>query len=163
MPSPPFFEALSSFSAFSPPAPSAPPWLLERLQAAGGSVPFRTYMDWALHDIAHGYYGTGRARIGTAGDFATSPSLGEEFASLLLPQLTEWLDQLSGDRLSLLEIGPGEGHLAAQLATGLANARPDLAARTELVLLEPNPGMAELQRRSLDGCPLPVQIGRAHV
>ena len=68
-------------------APPAPPWLRERLEAAGGSVPFRTYMAWALHDPEHGYYGRGRARIGPTGDFATSPSLGDAFASLLLPQL----------------------------------------------------------------------------
>ncbi|MFN9939639.1 MAG: SAM-dependent methyltransferase, partial [bacterium] len=131
--------------------------LLDRLQAAGGSVPFRTYMDWALHDPAHGYYGSGRARIGVAGDFATSPSLGEEFASLLLSQLIDWLDQLAGDRLSLLEIGPGEGQLAGQLARGLAQRRPDLAARTELVLLEPNSGMEAIQRRTLQASPLPVR------
>ncbi|MFN7678347.1 MAG: class I SAM-dependent methyltransferase [Cyanobacteriota bacterium] len=135
----------------------SPSWLLERLQAAGGRVPFRTYMDWALHDPVHGYYGGGRARIGVAGDFATSPSLGEEFAALLLPQLIEWLDQLPGEPLSLLEIGPGEGQLASQLAAGLAHSRPDLAARAELVLLEPNPGMAALQRRSLQGAPLAVR------
>jgi SAM-dependent MidA family methyltransferase len=141
----------------SSPTPPPPPWLLERLQAAGGSVPFRTYMDWALHDPVHGYYGSGRARIGAAGDFATSPSMGEEFAALLLPQLIEWLDQLSGTRLSLLEIGPGEGQLAGQLATGLVHRRPDLAARVELVLVEPNPGMAAIQRQALQSSPLPVR------
>jgi SAM-dependent MidA family methyltransferase len=140
----------------APPHP-APPWLWERLQAAGGSVPFRTYMDWALHDPEHGYYGSGRARIGPEGDFATSPSLGGEFSALLLPQLIEWLEQLPGERLSLLEAGPGEGQLAGQLARGLARLRPDLAARTELVLLEPNPGMAARQQQSLRGFPLPLR------
>jgi SAM-dependent MidA family methyltransferase len=139
------------------PAHPAPPWLLARLRAAGGSVPFRTYMEWALHDPEHGYYGRGQARIGPAGDFATSPSMGEEFAALLLPQLCEWLEQLPGDRLSVLEAGPGEGQLAGQLARVLARLRPDLASRTEVVLLEPNPGMAAKQRRALRGCPLPLR------
>lgn len=138
-------------------ATPAPPWLLERLQAAGGQVPFRTYMEWALHDPAHGYYGSGRARIGPEGDFATSPSLGEAFAALLLPQLIEWLEQLPGDRFSLLEAGPGEGQLAGQLARGLARLRPDLASRTELVLLEPNPGMVAKQSRALQDVPLPLR------
>lgn len=139
------------------PADPAPPWLLERLQAAGGSVPFHTFMAWALHDPEHGYYGAGRARIGPEGDFATSPSLGEEFASLLLLQVSEWLEQLPGDRLSLLETGPGEGHLARQLATGLARQRPDLATRCEVVLLEPNPGMAARQQQVLRDIPLPLR------
>lgn len=139
------------------PADPAPPWLLGRLQAAGGSVPFHTFMAWALHDPEHGYYGAGRARIGPEGDFATSPSMGEEFAALLLLQVSEWLEQLPGDRLSLLETGPGEGHLARQLATGLARQRPDLATRCEVVLLEPNPGMAARQQHVLRDIPLPLR------
>ncbi len=138
-------------------APPAPLWLRERLASAGGSVPFATYMAWALHDPDHGYYGHGRARIGPSGDFATSPSLGDEFASLLLQQLIEWLEQIPGDPLSLVETGPGEGQLMAQLTSGLLQQRPDLAARLEVVLLEPNPGMANRQRRVLDGVPLPLR------
>lgn len=136
---------------------STPQWLWERLQPAKGGVPFRTYMAWALHDPLHGYYGRGRARIGPRGDFATSPSLGEEFSALLLPQLIDWLDQLPGDALSLVEAGPGEGQLARQLAHGLVRLRPDLAARTELVLLEPNLGMAALQQQVLLDSPLAVR------
>ncbi len=136
-------------------AEPAPPWLRERVDAAGGSVPFATYMAWALHDPDHGFYGRGRARIGPSGDFATSPSLGDEFAALALEQLIEWLEQLPGDRLSLLEAGPGEGQLMAQLVSGLARRRPDLVARLEVVLLEPNPGMVDRQRRALQGLPLP--------
>jgi SAM-dependent MidA family methyltransferase len=148
----------SAFPRVTPAPPPAPSWLLERLQAAGGSVPFRTFMAWALHDPEHGYYGGGRARIGPEGDFATSPSLGEEFAALLLPQVIEWLEQLPGDRRpSLLETGPGEGQLARQLATGLVRLRPDLASRCEVVLLEPNPGMAARQRQTLGAFPLPLR------
>ncbi|MEB3318617.1 MAG: SAM-dependent methyltransferase [Cyanobacteriota bacterium] len=147
----------ASLGVTTAPAHPAPPWLLARLQAAGGSVPFRTYMEWALHDPEHGYYGRGQAQIGPAGDFSTSPSMGEEFAAMLLPQVCEWLEQLPGDRLSVLEAGPGEGQLAGQLARGLAQLRPDLASRTELVLLEPNPGMVAKQRQALRDSPLPLR------
>ncbi|MFM7674211.1 MAG: class I SAM-dependent methyltransferase [Synechococcus sp.] len=135
-------------------APGVPPWLRERLEAAGGRVPFRTYMEWALHDPEHGAYGAGRLRIGPHGDFATAPSLGPDFAALLAPQLAEWLTALGPGPLALVETGPGEGSLAADLAAGLARGWPALAARTELVLVEPNAGMAERQRQRLAGCPL---------
>jgi len=72
-----------------------PAWLLERLQAAGGAVPFYSYMEWVLHDPAHGAYGSGRLCIGPAGDFATAPSLGPDFAGLLAPQIAEWLTALA--------------------------------------------------------------------
>ncbi|WP_255144786.1 SAM-dependent methyltransferase [Synechococcus sp. ATX 2A4] len=137
---------------------SVPPWLQQRLNAAGGSVPFRTYMDWALHDPDHGAYGAGRLRIGRAGDFVTAPALGPEFAALLAPQLAQWLQQLEATRpLALVETGPGEGELAGQLAQALVTGWPQLAARTELVLVEPNAGMAARQRQRLQHCPLPVR------
>ncbi len=137
---------------------SVPLWLQQRLHAAGGSVPFRTYMEWALHDPEHGAYGAGRLSIGRAGDFVTAPALGPEFAALLAPQLAQWLQQLDAARtLSLVETGPGEGQLAAQLAQALVAGWPQLAARTELVLVEPNAGMAARQRERLQHCPLPVR------
>ncbi len=126
-------------------------------------------MDWALHDPDHGAYGSGRLQVGPAGDFATSPSLGSDFAALLAPQLAQWLLQLDGvtpsscgmesssGRLSLIEAGPGEGDLAADLAVALVAGWPELAARLELVLVEPNAGMAARQRQRLSGCPLPVR------
>ena len=143
---------------------AVPPWLQERLLAEGGEIPFSTYMDWVLHDPQHGAYGSGRLRIGPQGDFVTSPSLGGDFAALLAPQLVEWLLPLladkataTGERLALVESGPGEGTLALDLALVLARDWPELAKRLELVLVEPNPGMAARQRQLLGACPLPVR------
>jgi SAM-dependent MidA family methyltransferase len=135
-----------------------PAWLRERLLQAGGSVPFLTYMEWVLHDPMHGAYGAGRLVIGPQGDFATSPSLGAEFAQLLAPQVAQWLGLLpAGAPLALVETGPGEGQLALQLAEALQAGWPALAERTELVLVEPNAGMAERQRQQLRSSPLPVR------
>ncbi|MBM5792161.1 MAG: SAM-dependent methyltransferase, partial [Cyanobacteria bacterium M_surface_10_m1_298] len=115
-------------------------------------------MEWALHDPQHGAYGSGQLQVGPRGDFATSPSLSSDFAELLLPQLLQWLDQQPGPHpLALVETGPGEGQLALQLSEGLARCRPDLLPRLELVLVEPNPGMAQRQRARLDRCPLPCR------
>jgi SAM-dependent MidA family methyltransferase len=134
-----------------------PAWLDKRLNQAGGSVPFRTYMEWVLHDPEHGAYGAGRLSIGPRGDFVTAPSLGPEFAALLAPQIARWLEDLPSERLSLVETGPGEGSLAAQLAEALSAGWPQLAKRLELVLVEPNEGMAARQRQRLEGCPLPLR------
>jgi SAM-dependent MidA family methyltransferase len=136
------------------PSPPVPRWLDQRLRQAGGSLPFVSYMEAVLHDPDHGAYGAGRLRIGPSGDFATAPSLGADFAELLAPQCAQWLSGLGEGPLALLEAGPGEGSLAADLAVALARGWPQLAARTELVLLEPNAGMAERQRQRLRGVPL---------
>ena len=134
-----------------------PPWLVERLQRQGGSVPFRTYMDWVLHDPEHGAYATGCLRIGPRGDFSTAPSLSDDFAALLAPQVAAWLEQLGPGPLALIETGPGEGTFAADLAAELAQGWPQLASRTELVLVDPSAALVERQRQRLSGCPLPVR------
>jgi len=145
-------------TAPSPPGHPAPAWLEERLRAAGGAVPFRTFMQWALHDPEHGAYGSGRLQVGPRGDFATSPSLGPDFAALLAPQIAQWLQALPADApLALVETGPGEGQLALQLAHALHGHWPELAARTTLLLVEPNAGMAARQRQRLAPCPLPCR------
>ena len=140
--------------------PPVPEWLRDRLQAAGGAVPFAVYMDWVLHDPQVGAYATGRLRVGPRGDFATSPSLGPDFADLMVPQLVAWFSHWPADspeRLSLVETGPGEGSLALDLARGLVEHCPALARRLDLVLVEPNGGMAARQRQLLADCPIPVR------
>jgi SAM-dependent MidA family methyltransferase len=112
-------------------------------------------MQWALHDPEHGAYGSGRLQVGARGDFATSPSLGSDFAALLAPQIAQWLLQQPADQpLALVEAGPGEGDLALQLAQELTAGWPELAARTTLLLIEPNLGMAQRQRVRLNASPL---------
>ena len=110
-------------------------------------------MDLALNEPEHGYYGSGRACIGPQGDFVTSPSLGSDFAALLAPQILAWLTSISrsdpDQRLSIVEIGPGEGHLARDLVAALRGADPELLARIELVLVEANPGMRRRQQALL--------------
>jgi SAM-dependent MidA family methyltransferase len=118
-------------------------------------------MDLALNEPEHGYYGSGRARIGAQGDFVTSPSLGSDFAALLAPQLLAWLAAIPqtdpDQRLSIVEIGPGEGHLAQDLAAALRGAAPELLGQIEMVLVEANPGMQRRQQallQEVDDLPL---------
>ncbi|WP_392344985.1 class I SAM-dependent methyltransferase [Parasynechococcus sp.] len=136
-------------------AASCPDWLATHLHQAGGAVPFSQFMDLALNEPVHGYYGSGHARIGAKGDFVTSPSLGSDFAALLIPQLLAWLaavPRTDPDQcLSIVEIGPGEGHLARDLVAALRGSDPELLARIELVLVEANPGMRRRQQALLQG------------
>ncbi|MCB4395051.1 SAM-dependent methyltransferase [Synechococcus sp. HB1133] len=143
----------SAFSPMKPMAAACPDWLATHLQQAGGAVPFSRFMDLALNEQEHGYYGAGRARIGTQGDFVTSPSLGSDFAALLAPQLLTWLASLSrtdsDQRLSIVEIGPGEGHLARDLIAQLLSSDSALLPQIEMVLVEVNPGMRQRQQALL--------------
>ena len=150
-----------AFSPMKPMAASCPDWLATHLHQAGGAIPFSRFMDLALNEPEHGYYGSGRARIGAQGDFVTSPSLGSDFAALLAPQLLAWLAAIPqtdpDQRLSIVEIGPGEGHLARELAAALRDAAPELLGQIEMVLVEANPGMRRRQQallQEVDDLPL---------
>ena len=137
-----------------PMAASCPDWLATHLQQVGGAIPFSRYMDLALNEPEHGYYGSGRACIGTQGDFVTSPSLGSDFAALLAPQLLAWLASVPrtdpDQCLSIVEIGPGEGHLARDLIAQLRLSDPTVLSRIEMVLVETNPGMRQRQQALLE-------------
>ena len=137
--------------AFDVPCPE---WLRERLQQHGQRVPFSTFMEWALHDPDHGAYGSGQLHVGTSGDFVTSPSLGEDFSGLLIHQLIEWLELLAvrhpEGRLSIVDVGPGEGDLIAQLIPLLQASAAEWLPRLECVLVEINPGMQQRQRARLE-------------
>ncbi len=133
---------------------NCPQWLASRIVEAGGSISFHQYMDWALNDQDHGAYACGRLKIGKEGDFATSPSMGSDFAGLLAVQLVDWLDQLQSRNiydlpLSLVEFGPGEGHLAFDLVQELSAIRPSIVEQLELVLVEINEGMVSRQKKLL--------------
>ena len=70
---------------------------------------------------------------------------------LLAIQVERWLAELPADlpTLSLIEIGPGEGDLMADLVDSLTDLSPQILHRLELVLVEANPGMKQRQQARL--------------
>lgn len=127
--------------------------MVTRFEQQGGTMSFHQFMQLALHDPEHGAYGSGQLQVGPSGDFATSPSLGPDFAELLGLQVIQWFDQLASERpdhpLSLVDIGPGEGDLIADLVQMLQREAPHWIRRLEVVLVELNPGMEARQRERL--------------
>ena len=108
-------------------------------------------MDLALNDPNHGFYGAGRAQISRDGDFVTSTALGTDFAGLLAIQVERWLAEFHADlpTLSLIEIGPGECDLLADLVDALTDLSPQILHRLESVPVEANPGMKQRQQARL--------------
>ncbi len=131
-----------------------PEWIANKISDAGGSISFHQYMDWALNDPEHGAYSSGHLKLGRKGDFATSPSLGSEFAELLGCQLVDWLEQLQKKNinnlpLSLIEAGPGEGDLVFDLIRVISEISPYIFSKLELLLVDINEGMIEKQKKLL--------------
>jgi len=75
---------------------------------------FAQYMDRALYG-PNGYYSSGAARSGKAGDYFTAPDVGKTFGLLLSEIFQSWKDKLRLESFVLAEAGAGEGRLAADI------------------------------------------------
>ena len=115
-----------------------------RIAQAGGWMRFDRYMQSALNEPGLGYYSAGSAKFGAAGDFITAPSLGNFLACAIAARFDAMLGSL--DTPVILEIGAGNGTLAAQLldALGERGRNPE-----RYLILEPSADLRERQRTRL--------------
>ncbi|MEO5364310.1 MAG: SAM-dependent methyltransferase [Magnetococcus sp. DMHC-8] len=123
--------------------------LRQAIAQAGGLLPFVRFMDLALYHPRHGYYMTGRSRLGRTGDFVTAPEMTSLFGELLTLQWIEIWQQLDQPaRFQVVEAGAGSGKLAVDI---LRTARRFPAFQEALAygVLEISPDFRALQRRTL--------------
>jgi len=119
---------------------NTPDWLTARIHERG-PISFRDYMEAALYDPRHGYYTSGRAKIGTkGGDFYTSVSVGPVFAALIADQAVE-LWQVMGEpsRFPFIEQGANDGTFAADFLTASEKLPPAFQSALEYTIVEPFP------------------------
>jgi len=83
-------------------------------------------MELALYHPQHGYYTSDRQRVGKAGDYFTSVSVGPLLGKLLARQLLQWRDELNAPtEFETVEFGGHRG----QLRDDVLAAAPDLRYR----------------------------------
>ena len=58
-------------------------YIRERIEDAGGVLPFDQYMDAVLYAPGLGYYASGTRKFGEGGDFVTAPEMGTLFGRCL--------------------------------------------------------------------------------
>jgi SAM-dependent MidA family methyltransferase len=119
----------------------------ERIEAAGGWVPFDVFMELALYAPGLGYYTAGGTKIGRGGDFTTAPEVSDLFSQCVARQCAEVLGSGGG---SVLELGAGTGRMAAVvLATlGSLGALPE-----RYFILEVSADLRERQRERIGHLP----------
>ncbi len=108
------------------------------------TIPFEQFMDHALHDPQHGYYARRISGVGRRGDFTTAPMLSEAPARAVAAWAARAMKE-TGCR-NLIEIGPGEGKLAAGV---LKNLPWHVRWKTRLHLVESSVPLAARQRERL--------------
>ncbi len=118
--------------------------------AAAGPIPFRDFMDAALYHPEHGYYASGRARIGRGGDFFTSVSTGPLFGALLARQFAEMWTRLGEPaEFTIVEQGAHRGDFARDVLTALRAQSPSCFAATRYAIIEPSDFLRAAQNETL--------------
>ncbi len=96
------------------------------MEAHDGRIMFARFMELALYHPQHGYYASGRERIGKKGDYFTSVSVGPLFGKILAKQFVKFREELSNPpEFEVVEFGGQRG----QLRTDVLAAAPDLVYR----------------------------------
>lgn len=117
-----------------------------------GPIPFARFMELALYHPEHGYYASGRARIGRRGDFFTSVSVGPLFGKLLAAQLAEIWEQLERPgNFTIVEQGAHDGALAVDVLNALRQSSGECFAAAAYVVVEPFLVWRERQQKNLRG------------
>ena len=120
-------------------------YIRERIEDAGGVLPFDQYMDAVLYAPGLGYYATGTRKFGEGGDFVTAPEMGPLFGRCLAHEVGPVLEMI--DAPCVLEFGAGSGALAQSLIEALV-ASGQLPSR--YCILEISPDLRERQRERLE-------------
>jgi SAM-dependent MidA family methyltransferase len=113
---------------------------------ASGFVPFDRFMELALYAEGAGYYAASRSPLGPTGDFYTAAHASPLFAATVAERVRAVRRDLGHPRgFRVLELGPGDGTLAAGIARGLG-AEGD---GVEYVLVDRSPERAREAERAL--------------
>ena len=113
-----------------------------------GAVTFARFMELALYHPEHGYYASGRARIGRKGDFFTNVSVGAVFGKLLAAQFAEVWEKLDRPgEFTIVEQGAHDGQFAADALDALRGR--DCFAALNYIIVEPFPVWRERQQEKL--------------
>ena len=119
-------------------------------QSPQQKITFADYMSLALYHPQEGYYSSGRAKIGTQGDFFTASSLGSDFGELLAEQFLEMWELLGSPKaFNLVEIGAGSGSCAADILTYLHDNYPYFYEVINYVIVEEAQGLVKKQESTL--------------
>ena len=115
-----------------------------------GHITFAQYMEMVLYHPQLGYYSNQAINIGKEGDFFTSVHLGVDFGEMLAVQFVQMWEILGKpERFLLVEMGAGQGFLAADILNYLRQNYEGLYSGLEYIIVEKSPALREQQQRRL--------------
>jgi SAM-dependent MidA family methyltransferase len=113
-----------------------------------GPITFRDYMEMCLYYPGLGYYTSRKEKIGTEGDFYTSPILTSLFGEMIGKQLEEMWTILGKKEFTVIEYGAGTGALCRDILTYLEQ-NEEFYAKLNYCIIEKSESMREKERSIL--------------
>jgi SAM-dependent MidA family methyltransferase len=124
-------------------------WIWDGIQT-GSSITFSEFMEQALYHPHQGYYSHQAAKIGARGDFYTSPHLSPAFGECIARQFLDCWEILGcPDRFDIVEMGAGQGILAADILQAIAQINPDFFTTIQYRIIERSKTLQQVQRHQL--------------
>lgn len=122
------------------------------ITSQAGILPFRRFMELALYHPEHGYYASGRARVGKSGDFYTSVSVGRIYGRVLASVCREiWAHLGSPKEFTIVEQGANDGTMAADILGMIGETGGAFAEALRYRITEPFPSNRSRQQEKLSG------------
>lgn len=113
-------------------------------------ITFADYMDLVLYHPQLGYYVNNAVNIGREGDFFTSPHLGNDFGELLAQQFVEMWEILGKPKhFTLVEMGAGQGWLAADILGYLEKEYYEFFEALEYIIIEKSLALINKQKETI--------------
>src|SRR5680860_1367110 len=120
------------------------------VQAEGGRVTLARFMELALTAPDAGYYVRDHRILGEGGDFTTVPREVPAFNRSLALFMAELIDTMGQDsRLTVVEVGAGEGDMAQGVLGSWEEDRPELKDIIRYRLVDVGGGLVRRQRERL--------------
>jgi SAM-dependent MidA family methyltransferase len=140
-------DAGFSIQVATPPLSSL---IKKEIDGAAEAISFRRFMELALYHPEHGYYASGKSRIGREGDFFTSVSLGNIYGRLLGSVCREVWETLGRPSpFTIVEQGANDGSMAADILGAVHDGDKDFGRAVRFMIVEPFPMNQQLQQYKL--------------
>jgi len=117
-----------------------------------GPIPFSRYMELCLYHPRLGYYQRQEPTTGPAGDFYTAPHVHALFGRTLAAWVQRMAKDAGMDKVTILELGPGNGQLARDILDHWDKDQPALSV---ILVEEAGPRRRDLEARFTND---PVQV-----
>ncbi len=114
-------------------------------------ITFAEFMALALYHPQFGYYATPSNIIGPQGDFITSPHMGHDFGEMLAEQFADmWQALGQPNPFTLVEMGAGQGLVAADVLTHLQKHHADCFDCLTYIVVEKSAALKAEQKKRLN-------------